>query len=504
MEHAEAALRSIAIIGGGSAGWMAAAALSNLLGERVKITLVESDEIGTVGVGEATIPHIKSFNHMLGVTENEFVQATQASFKLGIEFVNWRQHGHSYFHPFGSYGADFDIASLYHYWLRAHLNGDATPLDDYSMCWALARENRFGPPNPNPRLVHSTHAYAYHFDAGLYAQFLRHYAETRGVARQEGKIVQVVQDALTGFITHVELEDGRNVAADFFIDCTGFAALLIGKTLGSGFEDWSHWLPCNRALAVPSENCVPLTPYTRSTAHEAGWQWRIPLQHRQGNGYVFCADYMGEEEAQERLLRTAGSKALATPRLIKFTTSRRTQAWRANCVSLGLASGFIEPLESTSLHLIQTGIEKLLRLLPDCHMNPLLAEEYNRASATEMERIRDFIILHYHANERPEPFWRYCANMSIPDELAYKMKHFKGSARLVSPHDELFLNPSWLAVYIGQGIIPQTYDSLCDRQPVEEVTAHMRKLRDMMREAAGTFPTHEAYIARHCAAPARG
>ena len=494
-------LRSIAIIGGGSAGWMTAAALANAVGENIAISLVESEEIGTVGVGEATIPPIKSFNAQLGIDEAEFVKATQASFKLGIEFVGWGTADSRYFHPFGTHGADFDRVGLHHYWVREHLRGDPTPFDDYSMCKALARENRFGPPVDNVRDVRSTHAYAYHFDAGLYARFLRKHAEARGVVRHEGKVVDVLRDPLSGNIASVRLNDGREIAADFFVDCSGFVGLLIERTLGAGYEDWTHWLPCDRALAMPCANSRPLTPYTRSTAHAAGWQWRIPLQHRQGNGHVYCSRYISDDEAAAVLRANLDGETLAEPRQLKFTTGRRTRAWSHNTVSLGLASGFMEPLESTSLHLIQMGVERLLRLLPDRNHDPLLAEEFNRATANEFERIRDFLILHYHANSRPEPFWRECAAMSIPDELAYKIRHFAAQARLVSPHDELFRNPSWLAVYLGQNVIPRDYDRLADARPQVDGGAELRKLHGLIRAAAEAFPVHDDFIARHCLAP---
>jgi tryptophan halogenase len=492
-------LRSIAIIGGGSAGWMAAAALANALGGNVVIALVESEEIGTVGVGEATIPPLKSFNATLGIAEADFVKATSATFKLGIEFVGWGIPESRYFHPFGTHGADFDRVGLHHYWLREHLKGDRTPFDDYSMCKALATENRFGPPVGNPRDVRSTHDYAYHFDAGLYARLLRGYAEARGVVRHEGRIVEVARDPAGGNIAHVRLTDGREIAADFFVDCSGFAALLIGRALGVEYESWAHWLPCDRALAMPCASTRPFTPYTRVTAHEAGWQWRIPLQHRLGNGHVYCSRYIGDDEAAAVLRANLDGEPLGEPRLLKFTDGRRAQAWSHNCVSLGLAAGFMEPLESTSLHLVQMGVERLLRLLPGRDHDPLNAEEFNRATVNEWERIRDFLILHYHANSRPEPFWRACAAMPIPDELAYKVKHFTAHARLVSPDDELFRNASWLALYLGQGVIPRDYDRLADLRQID-APAELRKLRELMRAAAATFPVHDEFIARHCRA----
>jgi tryptophan halogenase len=500
MNHHPDRLRSIAIIGGGSAGWMAAAALAFAVGDSVTIKLVESDEIGTVGVGEATIPPIKAFNASLGIDEIDFIKATGATFKLGIEFVGWGDSDSRYFHPFGTHGADFDRVGLHHWWVRAHLAGDSTPFDDYSLCKALAQENRFGPPVDNPRDVRSTHDYAYHFDAGRYARMMRGYAEARGVTRSEGKVVDVGREGESGRIAHVRLADGREIAADFFVDCTGFAGLLIGRALGVGYQDWSRWLPCDRAIALPSANHGPLAPHTRSTAHVAGWQWRIPLQHRQGNGHVYCSDFTSDDEAEAVLRANVAGPMLGDARQLRFTTGRREQAWSYNCVSLGLAAGFMEPLESTSLHLIQMGVERLIRLLPDRNHDPLNAEEFNRATVNEWERIRDFLILHYHANRRCEPFWRARAAAAIPEELAYKVKHFVHDARLVSPDDELFRNPSWLAVYLGQGVIPRGYDRLADLRPQVDAPAQLRRLRDVIRGAAATFPAHDAFIARHCRA----
>ncbi|WP_353228785.1 tryptophan halogenase family protein [Novosphingobium sp.] len=504
MDSNPATLRSIVIVGGGSAGWMTAAALANALGGSIAITLVESDAIGTVGVGEATIPPIRSFNARLGIDEAEFLRSTRGSYKLGIEFVGWGTAHSRYFHPFGTYGADFDRVPLHHWYLRERARGDATPIDDYAMCWALARENRFGPPVDNARDVRSTHGYAYHFDAGLYAKTLRTYAEARGVVRAEGRIETVGRDGQTGHLTHVTLDDGRQIAGDFFVDCSGFAGLLIERTLESGFDSWAHWLPCDSAVAMPTANTGPITPYTRSTAHAAGWQWRIPLQHRQGNGHVYCSAVMGDDQAVDILHAHVESPGLADPRVIRFTAGRRRRSWVNNCVAIGLASGFLEPLESTSLHLIQTAVERLLLVLPDRNHDPLNAEEFNRATAAEYERIRDFIILHYHANTRPEPFWRQCAAMAVPDELAYKLRHWQAAARLVSPQDELFRNPSWLAVYLGQGLVPAGYDTMADaRAGLVDGAQHLRSLRDLMRAAAATFPTHDAALARLLPEPVR-
>jgi len=497
MDKTSQMLRSIVIVGGGSAGWMTAAALANALGHSVAITLIESDAIGTVGVGEATIPPIQSFNARLGIAEADFLRATRGSFKLGIEFRGWGAADSRYFHPFGSYGADFDRVGLHHWWLRERLRGDTTPIDDYALCWALARENRFGPPVENLRDVRSTHGYADHFDAALYARFLRDYAEARGVRREEGRIAAVARDGESGLITHVTLDDGRAVAGDFFVDCSGFAGLLIEGALHAGFESWAQWLPCDSAVAMPTANAGPITPYTRSTAHRAGWQWRIPLQHRQGNGHVFCSAMMRDDEAIDVLRAHCEGPGLADPRVLRFTAGRRRRAWVGNCVAIGLSSGFLEPLESTSLHLIQTAIERLLLVLPDRRHDPLNAEEFNRASTAEIERIRDFIILHYHANTRPEPFWQQCAATPLPDELAYKIRHWMGSGRLVAPQDELFRNASWLAVYLGQGMVPDRYDTMADaRAALVDPTAQLQRLRDLTRAAAETFPPHDAVLAR--------
>ena len=348
-------IKKIVIVGGGTAGWMTAAALSNALQQGCHITLIESEQIGTVGVGEATIPPIRLFNQSLGINENDFIRATQGSFKLGIEFINWGRQNHSYFHPFGSYGRQFDLVSLHHHWLAAKAQGKADSLDSYCMAWVAAQQGRFAPPVTDPRHVLSTHDYAYHFDAGLYASYLRQYSEAKGVLRIEGKISAVKQHSISGFIEAVQLDNGQLLEGELFIDCSGFRGLLIEDTLKTGYQDWSHWLPCNRAWAVPSER-GEFTPYTKSTAHQAGWQWRIPLQHRTGNGHVFSNHFISEQQAQDVLLQNLGAKALAEPRMLQFVTGRRNLFWNKNVVAIGLASGFLEPLESTSIHLIQAGI----------------------------------------------------------------------------------------------------------------------------------------------------
>lgn len=494
-------LRGIAIIGGGSAGWMAAAAIANAVRGGCAITLVESEEIGTVGVGEATIPPIKVFNQTLGIDENEFVARTNGSFKLGIEFIDWSRRGHRYFHPFGQFGAEFDVVPLHHHWLRAREAGLATSLDDFSMAWAAARKLKFDRPIRDPRRIQSTFDYAYHFDAGLYAKFLRAYSEARGVNRLEGKVVDVRLQPDNGFVDRVVLDDGREVEADLFVDCSGFRGLLIEGALQTGYEEWTHWLPCDRAMAVPCANGGAFTPYTRSTAREAGWQWRIPLQHRIGNGYVYSSGFLSDDEAASTLLANLDGAPLADPKPLRFVTGRRKKSWNRNVVAIGLAAGFMEPLESTSIHLIQTGIQRLLALMPDRDFDPLGTEEYNRITKSEYERIRDFLILHYHATERNESeLWRYCAAMDIPESLSWKLKHFQRHGRLVSEGMELFQNPSWLAVFIGQNVWPQGYDPMVDLRQGVESDRLLAGLRRVIEEAADHMPTHADFIAANCRA----
>ena len=494
-------IRRVAIVGGGSAGWMAAAALANTLRGGCTIELIESDEIGIVGVGEATIPPIKLFNQSLGLDENDFLRATQGSFKLGIEFVDWARNGHSYFHPFGTYGVEFDGVPLHHFWLRERARGDATPLGDYSMAWAASSRGRFDRPTQDPRLIQSTYDYAYHFDAGLYGQYLRRFAEQRGVVRHEGKVAEVVLGGEDGRVERLRLEDGREIEADFFIDCSGFRGLIIEQALKTGYEEWTRWLPCDRALAVPCASGGQFTPYTRSTARAAGWQWRIPLQHRIGNGYVYSSSHISDEAAAETLLAALDAPPLADPRPLRFTTGRRRKFWNGNCVALGLAAGFMEPLESTSLHLVQSGITRLLALWPDRDFDPLVSAEFNRITTEEYERIRDFLILHYHLNQREEPLWRDCAAMAVPETLQYRIDHFRRYGRLVSPGLELFQNPSWLAVHVGQLNWPDRYDPLADERANVDAPAILAQIRTAAAEAAEAMPLHGHYVARHCRAP---
>ncbi len=493
-------IRSIVIVGGGSAGWMTAAALSNALKENCTITLIESEEIGTVGVGEATIPAIRTFNQSLGLDEREFVRKTMGSFKLGIEFVDWAKLGHRYFHPFGAHGRAFDFLPLHQYWLKLREQGATESIDDYSMAWHLAKEGRFAIPSEDPRNILSTFDYAFHFDAGLYAQYLRRYAEARGVARIEGKVGDVTLTPETGFVDRVTMEDGRRFAADLFIDCSGFRGLLIEGALKTGYEDWTHWLPCDRAVAMPCENEGPPTPFTRSTAREAGWQWRIPLQHRTGNGYVYCSQFMEDSKAADLLSRRLDGKALGDPRPLRFVTGRRKLNWNKNVVAVGLSSGFMEPLESTSIHMIQANISKLLALFPDRDFDPATIAEFNRISTNETERIRDFLILHYKLTQRDDSeLWRYCANMSIPDTLQWKIDHFRRYGRLMALEMDLFAPPSWLAVQIGQFNTPEQADPLLDYRGLD-ARDWMGKLRAAMEAAAQQQPTHQQFIDKNCKA----
>ncbi|MFS0772516.1 tryptophan halogenase family protein [Sphingomonas sp. 1P08PE] len=491
-------IRSILIVGGGTAGWMTAAALAHALPRGCRIELVESEEIGTVGVGEATIPPIRLFNETLGIAEADFVRETGGSFKLGIEFVDWAKLGHRYFHPFGTFGKPFDMLAVHQHWLAARAAGCAIPLDDLSMAWGAASRGRFAPPLADPRNVGSTFDYAYHFDAGLYAAFLRRYAEARGVVRTEGRVADVALDGQTGHVAGVTLVDGRSLAADLFVDCSGFRGLLIEGALKTGYQDWTHWLPCDRALAVPSAPAAALAPYTRSTARAAGWQWRIPLQHRTGNGYVYCSRHLSDDEAAATLLANLDTEPLGDPRALRFVTGRRNLFWNRNVVAIGLASGFMEPLESTSIHLIQAGIAKLLALFPTRRFDPLVADEYNRIAITEFERIRDFLILHYKLTARTDaPLWHECAAMPIPDTLALKIAHFRANGRLIARDMDLFGAASWLAVHIGQLNWPTGNDPLLGygADPAQS-TAYVERLAATIARVADSMPAHADTIRR--------
>jgi tryptophan 7-halogenase len=494
-------IRTVVIVGGGTAGWMTAAALSWAFRGRVALRLIESLEIGTVGVGEATIPHIRSFNQRLGIDEREFMALTQATFKLGIEFRNWGRIGDAYIHPFGAYGSPIRGVDFHHYWLKQRLSGDATSIGDYSLPIVAAYLNRFSPPTSDRRSLLGTFSYAYQFDAGLYATFLRRYAEQRGTVRTEGKIVDVRVSSEGGTIQTVTLADGQVIEGDLFIDCSGFRGLLIEQALHAGYEDWTHWLPCDSAVAVPCEMAGPWTPYTRATADEYGWRWRIPLQHRVGNGYVFCSRYLDAGTATEVLMRNLEGSPLAQVRLLRFLTGKRRKQWLGNCVAIGLSSGFLEPLESTSIHLIQQAITNLIELFPDRRLDPADALEFNRVMDLEYERVRDFLILHYNATQRTDTaFWDYCRTLQLPESLAHRIELFRTRGALVTYREGCFLDPSWIAVYIGQGVVPRRYDPLADAVPTDQLAVHLRTLRRAVLQTAHSMPDHRQFIGRYCPA----
>ena len=493
-------IKDIVIVGGGTAGWMTAAALSTVLNGRYNIRLVESDEIGIVGVGEATIPMIQRFNRVVGIDENEFIRATQGSFQLGIEVQNWGSVGESYMHAFGQIGQSLDLIEFWQYWLRGRREGVAEPLGHYSFNETAARDNRFARVPRIPNTEVDGISWAFHFDASLYARFLRGIAERAGVERIEGRIVDVSRDGETGFVRSVMLESDEEIGGELFIDCSGFRALLIGEAMGVGYDDWTHWLPCDRAIAVPTENVGPPRPYTQAIAHEAGWQWRIPLQHRSGNGHVFCSEFLSEDEATATLLANLEGEPLAEPRTLSFRTGRRQQAWQGNVVALGLSSGFLEPLESTSIHLIQNGIAKLISHFPDRAFAAANVAAYNRRVAYDYERIRDFIILHYHANQRSEPFWQRCREMAIPDALRDKIDLFRATGRVFREQDELFVEVGWFQVLTGQNVVPDTYHPLADALTGDELAGFLKDIRTIVASSAARLPSHGDFIAQHCAA----
>jgi tryptophan 7-halogenase len=492
--------RSIVIAGGGSAGWMTAAALAVFLGSQFRISLVESEQIGIVGVGEAAIPPMRSFNESLGIDENEFLRETQGSFKLAIEFVDWLRPGHRYMHAFGDVGRDVGLTPFQHLWHRARQIGKAGDLGLYALNEVAGRAGRMHRGGPMTGSALPTMPYAFHFDASLYARYLRKFAEARGVVRHEGIIQTVKRDGEGGDVTALTLDDGTVLAGDFFIDCTGFRGVLIEETLGAGYEDWSEWLPCDRAVAMPCTNPPSLRPYTQSIAHPVGWQWRIPLQHRTGNGRVYCSRWISDDEAAASLIAGIEGEALADPRFLRFTAGRRKQAWVRNVVSIGLAGGFLEPLESTSIHLIQSGIVRLLKLLPGAPVSAALRDEYNRQTAFEYERIRDFIILHYWANQREEPFWRERQAMNLPETLTRKIELFRQCGVIVREQEELFTEVAWLQVLVGQGIEPQAHHPLADQLSEADLTEYMRAIELLYAREAGAYASHGDFISRHCRA----
>lgn len=497
-------LKTILIVGGGSSGWMAAALLSHLFQGLYKIRLVESEDIGTIGVGEATIPAIKKFNELLELDEAHFMQLTQGTFKLGIQFNNWDRIGSSYIHGFGVIGQDLGWLRCHQYWLKMKLQGEATDFSNLSINTAAALKNKFMPARPDMGDSPIAHiAHAFHFDAGLYARYLRTYSEDRGVVRTEGKVTDILLRAEDGFVEAVTLESGERIEADLFIDCSGFRGLITEAAMQTGYEDWTHWLPCDRALAVPCSRSDNFTPYTKATAHGAGWQWRIPLQHRTGNGHVFSSQYMNEAEAERILLSNLDGEQLAEPNRIRFTTGKRKKVWNKNCVAVGLAAGFLEPLESTSLYLIQSSLIRLIRLFPDGGFDQSNIDEFNRQTDFEYERVRDFIILHYKATQRDDtPFWRYCRDMEVPATLQRKIDLFRANGRIFREDEELFGEESWIQVLLGQGIIPQGYDPLVDVKSEPQIVQYLGNIENVIGKCVDVMPSHADFVAQYCDAKA--
>jgi len=496
MTAAKNRIQSIAILGGGTAGWMTAAGLANKVGAFVNdIKLIESDSIGTVGVGEATLPHIRFFNKTLGIDEPEFMAATEATIKLGIQFCDWARNGDAYIHPFGDYGQALGGVDFHHFWTKARLAGSTNRICEYSFPIIAAEHGKFCLPSSDPNSIYSTFSYAYQFDAGLYAKFLRRYSEALGVVRHEGKVVSHIKDANTGHVTSLTLESGEKVAADLFIDCSGFRAMLIGDAAGSEFEDWSEWLPCDRAVAVACETAGEPSPFTRATAREAGWQWRIPLQHRTGNGYVYWSDHLSEDEATSNLLSRLDGAVIGDPKQLRFRTGKRKEIFAGNIVSIGLSAGFLEPLESTSIHLIQEGITKLIEHFPYRGIDDASRREYNRLMDIEYARVRDFLLLHYVATEREDSaFWKHFRELSLPESLSIKINAFRKRGLVVEYEKGCFLPPSWVAVFTGQRIWPETYDPRADRMPNSVLSSSMMEMRNSVKQAVAETPNHMSFL----------
>ena len=487
-------IKHVVIVGGGTAGWISASLLAKTLGKFIKISLIESDRIATVGVGEASIPPMVDFNNALGINENAFIQATHATMKLGIQFEGWNQPGHSYMHAFGSVGKNFPFCDFHHFWVKSQQLGIQSDFWDFSLNYQAAKQRKF---------AHLKHiegnlpglAYAYHFDAGLYAGLLRTHAEQQGVKRLEGTIERVELCEQSGFVTHLHLDDATKISADLFIDCSGLHGLLIDKALNTGFEDWSHWLPCDRAIVVPSESATTIKPYTQSIAHQAGWQWRIPLQHRTGNGIVYASKHMSDQQAEACLLSNLDGKPLAEPRRITFKTGRRLQQWHKNVVSIGLSSGFLEPLESTSIHLIQTAIIRLVKHFPHHGIKQQEIDSFNRQAKIEIERIRDFIILHYKLNGRDDSdFWRMCRRMAIPDSLSQKISLFEHSGKLYRDYDDLFTEVAWQQVMLGQGIMPRDCHPLTNSITTAQLEEMLTNLKIIIARNVAKLPAHENFL----------
>jgi tryptophan halogenase len=484
-------IKKVVIVGGGTSGWMTAAMLAKIFKQTLAIHLVESEDIGTVGVGEATIPPLKLFNNALGINEADFIKATQASIKLGIEFENWGQQSERYMHAFGNIGKDLSLTPFHHFWLKSQ---QTQKIDfwQFSTNYQAAKLNKFAPLESlaNNQMAGITHAY--HFDAHLYAQLLRQYSQQGGVTRHEGKIVSTSLEP-NGNISAVELSDGQKISGDLFIDCSGFAALLIGQALHVDYENWQHWLPCDSAYAVPCAKSGALKPYTQSIAHTAGWQWRIPLQHRTGNGVVYSSKFMSDENAKELLLKNLDGEPLAEPRKINFTTGRRVKQWHKNCV----ASGFLEPLESTSIHLVQSAITRLIKCFPHQGIKDVQLTEFNRQSKTEFEQVRDFIILHYHLNQKNDDtgMWKYCREMSIPETLQRKIDLFNVSGTVFREQDELFTEAAWVQVMLGQGIIPEDHHPLANGISATDLNDFLGNMHSIISATVSRLPSHEQYLA---------
>lgn len=495
-------VKSIVIVGGGTAGWMTAAGLSSVLSHlNLDITLIESAAIGTIGVGEATLPHIRYYNQKLGIDEAELMKATKATFKLGIEFKDWGKIGDSYIHPFGNFGFDINRVPFHHYVTRSQKSGIDASMDRFSLPVMAARAGKFQLPHTDSKNVLSTFGFAYQFDAGLYAQFLRKFSEARGLKRVEGRITDVKLRPGDGYIDSVHLEDGTDIKGDIFIDCSGFRGLLIEQTMKIGYKDWTNYLPCDRAVTAACEHKGPSLPYTRATAKSAGWQWRIPLQHRTGNGYVYCSDYISDDEAAASMLGELEGEARTDPKTLRFTTGQRKKSWHKNCVAIGLSSGFLEPLESTGIFLIQEAITNFIEMFPTKNCPQIDQDEYNRIMDLNFERVRDFLLLHYVATTRSDsPFWNHIRNIELPDSLKYKMDLFRSSGRIISTETGAFKDPSWLAVYYGQGIIPNNYDPIADHMPLEALPKELARMQHLIRQAVGTMRDHGDYINTYCKA----
>jgi tryptophan halogenase len=493
-------MRKILIVGGGTAGWMTAALFGKLFQGLYDVELIESEAIGTVGVGEATIPAIKKYNELIAIDEAQFMQRTQATFKLGIQFVDWLREGHDYIHAFGVIGQDWEWLRCHHYWLRSNQRGRARDFADFSINCAAALKNKFMHARADMADSPIGHiAHAFHFDASLYAKYLRGFAEQHGVRRIEGKIVDVSMHD-NGDIASVTLEGDHRIEADFFIDCSGFRGLLIGEALNTQYEDWTHWLPCDRAMAVPSARTDPLLPYTRSTAREPGWQWRIPLQHRTGNGLVYSSRHIDDEAAEALLLANLDGAQLADPNRLRFTTGKRKSMWVGNCVAIGLAAGFLEPLESTSIHLVQSAAIRLVRLFPDRETDQATIDEFNRQSDFEWERVRDFIILHYWANRRGGQLWEYCRTMELPATLQRKIDLWKSNGRIFREDEELFSEESWIQVFIGQGVVPRGHDPLVAIKSDPQIEQFLGNIAATIDRCVEVMPSHDDYVRKFCPA----